>query len=151
MGKDIDYPYIKYTFSVIDYSCIGSTFKVLNVSYDLWKVNDSPSWHSLDTIFVAGRKRMQLPSYHKVISRLVGQVVHKISMYLIQFSKWLSKQVFPSITVERKPVQILILHNSDLRLSAFKFTYHIIRVGVINTHSQLRFHGMKCGVLDIHE
>ena len=36
-GKDIYNPYIKYTFSVDDYSCIGSTFKVLNFSHDLMK------------------------------------------------------------------------------------------------------------------
>ena len=83
-----------------------------------WKVNDSSSWHSLDMIFVAGRKQTQLPSYRKVISHLVVQVVHKVSMYLIQFSKWLSKQVFPSTIFERNHVQILIFHNSDLWHSA---------------------------------
>ena len=37
MGKDIYNPYIEYIFSVDDYSCIGSTFKVLNFNHDLMK------------------------------------------------------------------------------------------------------------------
>src|ERR1041385_5084400 len=34
-GKDIYNSYIKYTFSVNDHSCIGSTLKVLNFNHDL--------------------------------------------------------------------------------------------------------------------
>ena len=34
-GKDIYNLYIKYTFSVNDHSCIGSTLKVLNFNHDL--------------------------------------------------------------------------------------------------------------------
>ena len=35
VGKDIYNLYIKYTFSVNDYSCIGSTLTVLNFNHDL--------------------------------------------------------------------------------------------------------------------
>src|SRR3954467_9467292 len=34
-GQDIYNSYIEYTFSVNDYSCIGSTLKVLNFNHDL--------------------------------------------------------------------------------------------------------------------
>jgi len=116
-----------------------------------WKVNDSPSWHSLDMIFVAGRKRTQLPSYRKVTSHSVVQVVHKVSMYLIHFSKWLSKQVFPSTIVERNPIQILILHNSDLQYSALSSsTTSYVLVSLTRT-LQFSFYGITYGVLDSHE
>jgi len=61
-----------------------------------WTVNVSLSWHSLDMIFVAGRKRAQLPSYRKVTSHSVVQVVHKVFMYLIHFpSDFLSRLFLP--------------------------------------------------------
>ena len=70
--------------------------KFTTLTMTSWQVNDSPSWHSLDVVFVAGRKRTQLPSYRKVTSHSVVQVVHKVFMYLIHFpSDFLSRLFLP--------------------------------------------------------
>ena len=135
---------------VMTISALVLPLKFSTLAMASWKVNDSPSWHSRDMIFVAGRKRTQLPSYRKFISHLVVQVVQKVFMHLIHFSKWLSKQVLPSTIVERNSIQILILHNSDLQCSALSSsTTSYVLVSLTCTRNPDS--GITYGVMDSHE
>src|ERR1041385_5308328 len=99
-------------------------------------------------VFVAGRKRMQLPSYCKVTSHLVVQVIHKVSMYLIQFpSDFLSRLFLPPWLKETPSIYSYSLTLiCDLVLSSSPSTSYVL----VNMHSQFRFHRMEYGVLDSH-
>src|SRR3954464_15431045 len=97
-------------------------------------------------IFVAGRKRTQLPSDRKVTSHSIVQVVHKVFMYLIQFpSDFLSRLFLPPWLKETPSIYSITLI-CDLVLSSSPSTSYVL----VNTHSQFIFHRMKYGVLDSH-
>ena len=99
-------------------------------------MNDSPSWHSLDMVFVTGRKRMQLPIYHKVTSHSVVQVVHKVFMYLIHFPcDFLSRSFLPPWFKETSSIySCSIILICDLVLSSSPSTSYVL----VNMHSQFR-------------
>jgi len=122
--------------------------KFLTLTMTSWQVNDSPSWHSIHTVFVAERKRMQLSNYRKAAGHSVVQVVHKVFHVSHTFSMWLSQQVVPSTMVERNLVHISysITLICDLVISSSPSTSYVL----VNMHSQFRFHRMKYGVLDSH-
>src|ERR1041385_4224332 len=94
-------------------------------------------------VFVAGRKRMQLPNYRKVTSHLVVQVMHKVFMYLIQFpSDFLSRLFLPTLLKETPSIySYSIALICDLALSSSPSTSYVL----VNMHSQFRFHRMNYG------
>ena len=87
-----------------------------------WKVNDSPSWHSLDTVFVAGRKWTQLPSYRKVTSHSVVQVVHKVFMYPIHFPSAFPSRCFLPSKLKETPSKYSHSITLDLEYSALSYS-----------------------------
>src|SRR3954464_15945957 len=99
-------------------------------------------------IFVAGRKRTQLPSDRKVTSHSIVQVVHKVFMYLIHFpSDFLSRLFLPPWLKETSSIYSnSITMICDQVLSISPSTSYVL----VNMHSQFRFHRMKYGVLDRH-
>ena len=111
--------------------------KFTTLTMTLWQVNDSPSWHGLDMVFVSRRKRMQLLSYRKVTSHSVVQVIHKVFMYLIQFpSDFLSRLFLPSWLKETLSIySYSITLICDQVLSSFPSTSYVL----VNMHSQFRF------------
>src|SRR3954471_12423280 len=99
-------------------------------------------------VFVAGRKRMQLPSCRKVTSHSVVQVVDKVFMYLIQFPcDFLSRLFLPPWLKETSTIySYSITLICDLVFSSSPSMSYVL----VNMHSQFRFHKMEYGVLDSH-
>src|SRR3954468_6996230 len=97
-------------------------------------------------VFVAGRKWMQLPSYRKVTSHLVVQVVHKVFMYLIHFPCDLLGRLFlPSWLKETTSIySYSITLICGLVLSSSPSTSYVLVLLIM--HSQFRFHRIKYGV-----
>src|SRR3954465_11550885 len=94
-------------------------------------------------VFVAGRKRMQLPSYRKLTSHSVVQVVHKVFMYLIHFPCDFFSRLFLPPWLKETPslYSYSITLICDLVLSSSPSTSYML----VNMPSQFRF--IECSMV----